>query len=73
MRITIHAADDGGSQSELDGELHRAFAILHGADIKTRGGGRFADSSIAIILARKTDARKALAVLRLAGIRALPR
>ncbi len=72
MRITIHPQDDSGSQSELDGELQRAFVVLHRADIQTRGGGRFADSSIAIILAREVDALKALAALDLAGIRALP-
>jgi hypothetical protein len=72
MRITIHAADDGASQLEADGELQRAFVVLNHADIQTRGGGRFADSSIAIILAREADAPKTLAALRLAGIRALP-
>ena len=72
MRITIHAPDEGASQLETGGELQRAFVVLHRADIQTRGGGRFADSSIAIILAREVDALKALAALDLAGIRALP-
>jgi len=45
--------------------------ILHNVFIRTRGGGRFADTSTAIILARETDALEALAALKQAGIRAL--
>jgi hypothetical protein len=66
MRITIQTAGDGGSRLQSDGALQRAFGALH------RGGGQFADSSTAVILAREADALKALAVLKLAGIRALP-
>jgi hypothetical protein len=72
MRITIQTPDDGGSRLQSDGALQRAFGALHRAGIQTRGGGRFADSSTAVILARETDALKALVVLKLAGIRALP-
>jgi hypothetical protein len=68
MRITIQTPDDGGSELETDRELHRAFIVLHSAFIRTRGGGRFADSSAAIILARETDAAGALAALKQAGI-----
>ena len=71
MRITIQAPADGGTELETDRELHRAFGVLHDALIQTRGGGRFADSSAAIILARESDAPGALAALEQAGIRAL--
>ena len=71
MRITIQALDDDGSELETDRELHRAFVVLHNALIRTRGGGRFADSSAAIILARESDEPLALAALKEAGIRAL--
>jgi hypothetical protein len=71
MRITIQSPADGGTELETDRELHRAFVILHNALVRTRGGGRFADSSAAIILARETDAAVALAALEQAGIRAL--
>jgi hypothetical protein len=71
MRITIQAPADGGTELETDRELHRAFMILHNVFIRTRGGGRFADTSTAIILARETDALEALAALKQAGIRAL--
>jgi hypothetical protein len=50
---------------------HRAFNVLHNAFIQTRGGGRFADSSAAIVLARESDSPDALAALEQAGIRAL--
>jgi hypothetical protein len=56
---------------ETDGKLQRAFLVLHRANIHTRGGGRFADGAAAIILTREADALKALAALKLAGIRAL--
>jgi hypothetical protein len=69
MRITIQA--EAGTEPETDRELHRAFDVLHKALIRTRGGGRFADSSAAIILARESDAPEALAALKLAGIPAL--
>jgi hypothetical protein len=72
MRITIQTPSGGALQLEANRELQRAFAVLHHADIRTRGGGQFADSAMAIILARDADALKALAVLKLAGIRALP-
>jgi hypothetical protein len=72
MRITIQTPSGVGPQAGVNGELQRAFVVLHRADIKTRGGGQFADNSTAIILAREADALKALAVLKLAGIRALP-
>jgi hypothetical protein len=71
MRITIQASDDRGTELETIRELHRAFLVLHDALIQTRGGGRFADSSAAIILARETDAPGALVALKQAGIRAL--
>jgi hypothetical protein len=71
MRITIQAPSEGGPQLESNRELQRAFVVLHRADIQTRGGGQFADSSIAIILSHEADAVKALAALKLAGIRAL--
>jgi hypothetical protein len=71
MRITIHAGATAGSELETDRELHRAFNVLHDALIQTRGGGRFADSSAAIILARESDGPGALAALEQAGIRAL--
>jgi hypothetical protein len=71
MRITIRAPSDAGTVLETEQELGRAFQVLHDALITTRGGGRFADSSAAIILSRETDAPGALAALKQAGIRAL--
>ena len=71
MRITIQPQDDAGTELETERELRHAFNVLHNALIRTRGGGRFADSSAAIILARETDAPEALAALKQAGIRAL--
>jgi hypothetical protein len=70
MRITIQPQDDTATELGTDSELRRAFTVLHNALIRTRGGGRFADSSAAIILARETDAPQALAALKEAGIRA---
>lgn len=71
MRIIVQPQDDAATELETDLELRRAFTVLHNALIRTRGGGRFADSSAAIILARETDAPQALAALTEAGIRAL--
>jgi hypothetical protein len=71
VRITIQAPNNNGTELENDRELHRAFDVLHNALIRTRGGGRFADSATAIILARETDTPGALAALQEAGIRAL--
>jgi hypothetical protein len=71
MRITIQTRGTAGTELETDRELQRAFGVLHDALIQTRGGGRFADSSAAIILARESDAPGALAALEQAGIRAL--
>jgi hypothetical protein len=71
MRISIHTPDDGASELDANRELQRAFMVLHNALIHTRGGGRFADDAAAIILATAADAPKALAALKLAGIRAL--
>jgi hypothetical protein len=71
MRITIKPQDDAATELGTDRELRRAFTVLHTALIRTRGGGRFADSSAAIILAHETDAPQALAALKQAGIRAL--
>jgi hypothetical protein len=71
MRITIYSPNDWGTEVETEKELHRAFNVLHDASIRTRGGGRFADSSAAILLLREADAAGALAALSLAGIRAL--
>ena len=71
MRITIQAPSGAGTEFESGQELRRAFTVLHNALIGTRGGGRFADSSTAIILARESDAPGALAALTQAGIRAL--
>ncbi len=68
MRITIEPP--GSTLLEADRELHRAFEVLHNALIRTRGGGRFADTSAAIILAREDDGPVALAALKQAGIRA---
>ena len=70
MRITIQPPGDTGTELETDQELRRAFIVLRDA-LRTRGGGRFADSSAAILLARETDAPGALAALERAGIRAL--
>jgi hypothetical protein len=70
MRITIQPRDGAGSELGTERELQRAFIVLHDALIRTRGGGRFADSSAAIILARETDAPEALGALKQAGIRA---
>jgi hypothetical protein len=70
MRITIRPSD-AGTELETDQELRRAFKVLDDALIGTRGGGKFADSSAAIILSRETDAPGALAALKRAGIRAL--
>jgi hypothetical protein len=72
MRITILASDDPGTDLETDQELRRAFEVLRNALIRTRGGGRFADSRAAIILSPESDAAAALAALGQAGIRALP-
>lgn len=71
MRITIQPLNDVGAEFETDQELRRAFHVLHTASIPTRGGGRFADSSAAIILAFETDTQAALVALKHAGIRAL--
>lgn len=71
MRITLQPVGDVGTELEIDRELHRAFDVLHNALIRTRGGGRFVDSSAGIILAHETDAPGALAALKQAGIRAL--
>lgn len=71
MRITIQPPSDTATEFESDRELQRAFKVLHGALIGTRGGGRFADASIAIVLARETDTPAALAALKQAGISAL--
>ena len=71
MRITIQPQDGAATELGTARELRRAFNVLHDALIRTRGGGRFADSSAAIILARETDAPEALAALKQAGIRAL--
>jgi hypothetical protein len=60
MRIRIQTWGTAGTELETDRELHRAFNVLHNALIQTRGGGRFADSSAAIILAFETDAPGAL-------------
>ena len=68
---TIQTPSDAGMQFETDQELRRAFNVLHNALIRTRGGGRFADSSAGIILALETDGPVALAALKQAGIRAL--
>jgi len=71
MRITIQPPGAAGTELQADNELRRAFGVLRGAGILTRGGGRFADSSIAIILSHETDAQPALAALKEAGIQAL--
>ena len=71
MRITVRPQDDAGTELGTDRERRRALMSYTGALIRTRGVGRFADNSAAIILARETDAPQALAALKLAGIRAL--
>lgn len=70
MRITIQTPADG-TELAVTRELQRAFTVLHRADIQTRGGGRFADRALAIILARDADVIKALGALELAGVQAL--
>ena len=70
MTITIQPPADAG-RLESERELHRAFDALHNALIRTRGGGTFAHSSAAIILAREADGPAALAALEEAGIRAV--
>jgi hypothetical protein len=69
--ITIQSPYNAGTELEIDQELRRAFTVLHNALIRTRGGGRFANSSARIVLARETDTPGALAALKQAGIRAL--
>jgi hypothetical protein len=71
MRITILPLGDPGTELQTDRELRRAFSVLHDAGIQTRGGGRFADSSSAILLSRESDTAGALAALEQAGVRAL--
>jgi hypothetical protein len=71
MRITIRAPGATGTELQADNELRRAFGVLRGASIPTRGGGRFADGSTGIILSLETDAPRAVAALKEAGIRAL--
>jgi hypothetical protein len=71
VRITIQPRGDAVTEFGTDRELRRAFDVLHSALIQTRGGGRFADSSAAIILARDADMPEALAALNRAGIVAL--
>jgi hypothetical protein len=71
MRITIQVPNADDTELVTDRELHRAFDVLHDATIRTRGGGRFADCSAAIILTLETDTLGALAALERAGIRAL--
>ena len=70
MTITIQPPANAGTV-EIDRELHRAFDVLHNALIRTRGGGRFAQISAAIILAHEADGPVALAALGRAGIRAV--
>jgi hypothetical protein len=71
VRITIQPRGNAVTEFGTDRELGRAFDVLHSALIQTRGGGRFADSSAAIILARDADMPEALAALNRAGIGAL--
>jgi hypothetical protein len=52
--------DDIATELGTDRELRRAFTVLHNALIRTRGGGRFADSSATIILARETARHRRL-------------
>ena len=63
MRITIQPSGHTATEFETNQELGRALAVLHNALIRTRGGGRFADSSAGIILARETDGPGALAAM----------
>ena len=69
MMITIQPL--ANDTLETGRELQRAFHVLHDALIQTRGGGRFAHTSAAIILARETDGPAALAELERAGIPAV--
>lgn len=71
MRITIRAQSDLCTELDTDRELRRAFQVLRDARIETRGGGKFADSSAAIILSQEADGPGALVALQQAGIRAL--
>jgi hypothetical protein len=71
VRITIEPQNDTDTGLGTNREFRRAFTVLHNALIRTRGGGRFADSSAVIVIAHETDAPEALAALKQAGIRAL--
>jgi hypothetical protein len=73
MRITIQPSADNGAESVVDLRLQRAFKVLHEAHIGTRGGGRFADASTAIVLPRETDVAAALAALNHLGASVLVR
>ena len=70
LRITIQPQDDATTDLGTD-PARLVLTVLRNALIRTRGGGRFADSSAATILASETDAPEALAALKQAGIRAL--
>jgi hypothetical protein len=70
MRIVIGLPTVTVEEFEVDQRLKRAFEVLHDSVIRTRGGGRFADSPAAIILEREIDAPVALAALEKAGIQA---
>jgi hypothetical protein len=67
MRILLQPPRPDAPSFEVDFEIQKALVALHGYSIAIRGAGRFA---AAIVLQRETDAMRALAALKDAGIRA---
>jgi hypothetical protein len=51
-----------------DAELQHAFAILHTAQIRVLGGGRFSDGAGYVVLSHETDAQAAFQALSRAGL-----
>jgi hypothetical protein len=70
MRILLQPPRPDAPSFEVDFEIQKALVALHGYSIKIRGAGRFGDGAAAIVLQRETDADRALAALKDAGIRA---
>jgi hypothetical protein len=69
--ILIQSSGVARGEFGVDQELQRAFKILHVAGVRALGGGRFADGSGYVVLAREMDGPAALAVLEGGGVRAL--
>jgi len=63
MVILIQSPRESRDELEVEQELQRAFEILHSAQIRALGGGRFQDGSGYIVLAREADGRAALSAL----------